>query len=186
MLFMRTYDDVEITTKDNKIISYSTHKRKGQKVLKFIINNEEQDNEKKISFFEDELICKMIPKKSLNILKTHPIKFITTDSGNIFAFQDIECKVHFLTINSIDGKIEKTTFDELDINDSIICYDNETGDWYLDDIDEFYIFYDTEYLEEDTDELEVDMPDDEIIVNLSNYIINSENGGIICNRILVI
>lgn len=182
MLFMRTYDDVELTT-PNGSISYSTHKRKGQKVLKFRINNEETDNEKKIEFFEEELVCKMIPKKSLNILQNHPIKFLTTSSGDIFAFQDIECKVHFLTIDSVTGKIEKVTFDELDSeNDSIICYDAETGDWYLDDVDEIYIFYDTEELDiNDEDEEE----DEVYNVNLSNYIINSDTGGVICNRILV-
>ena len=70
MLFIRISDYADIYT-FNKPFKFLNNKRKGNIVKKFIIDKTIQG---KIKIFEDELQSKMIPKKSINILKGHPIK----------------------------------------------------------------------------------------------------------------
>jgi len=173
MLFLRTNDDVNIITKDGTMC-YNNNKRKGQQVLKFKINREDED---KITFFEDELISRMIPKNAIHIFQDHPIKIVQTSSGNVIAFQDLDCKIHFLTLDPITGEIEKISFDEIDSNDdSILCYDEDSKDWYIDDVESIYVIY---LNDEERDDTEFEN------MELSNYLISSDNGGIIVNQILI-
>ena len=174
MLFLRTNDSVEIATNDGQI-TFNTHNRKGNEIIKFKLDNGI------ISYFNELLITKMIPKKSINMLKYHPIKMILTDNQNVLAFQDLDCKVKFLVIDDT-GKITQKEFDNLTQDDSILCYDGE--DWYIDDVESISVIYydeDKEVIDEELDE------DDKFEdMELSNYIISSENGGIVINNIFVI
>lgn len=184
MLFIRISDYVDIYT-FKKPFKFLNNKRKGNIVKKFIIDKTIEDQ---IKFFEDDLQSKMIPKKSINILKSHPIKTLVLCDGKSISFQDIDCKVRFLIINDA-GEIEQVTFDELAVDDSIICYDDEGNEWYLNDIDLTSIVYmSDEYEEKINDEDISDEEDDDFFddVELSNYIICSDNGGIIINGIMVI
>lgn len=168
MLFIRTNDSAKIQGESGEIC-FLEQNRKGNIVKKFSIAN----TELKYSF--EVLETKMIPKKSISILDYHPIKLIMTSNQNILVFQDMDCKVKFLTLN--EGNIVTKTFEELSSNeDSILCYDGE--DWYLDDIELLSVCYLSEIEEYNSEEFKD--------IELSNYILYSENDGIIINNIFII
>lgn len=172
MLFIRISDYSAITTPNpNKPLVFATNKRKGNTVTKFNIVDGN------IRFIDNELISKMIPKNSKNILKDNPIKIISVQSGRILAFQELEDSAYFLKLNDETGKIEKVKFEDLVPNeDSILCYDG--FDWYLDDIVYVVMIMDDNY-EENIDDDEIgDSPE------LSSYIISTEDG-IIVNDIMI-
>ncbi len=181
MLFIRISDYADIYT-FNKPFKFLNNKRKGNIVKKFIIDKTIQG---KIKIFEDELQSKMIPKKSINILKGHPIKTLVLCDGKTISFQDIDCKVRFIIVND-EGEFEQVMFDELAVDDSILCYDEEDNDWYLNDIDLTSVVYMSDEYEDCFDEDDKDDDDYFDDVTLSNYIICSDNGGIIINGIMVI
>ena len=116
----------------------------------------------------------MIPKKSSDALNDHPVKLIMTSNQNIFVFQDLDCKARFLTYNN--GTIEPKFFEELTNDESILCYDENTEDWYLDDVELLSISYIA-----DLDLDDIEFKD----IELSKYIIYSNNG-IIVNNIFII
>lgn len=169
MIFIRTNDASKITIESGDFSFYNSN-RKGNIVKKFNIKENELD------FFYDTLETKMIPKKSVDVLKSHPVKLLLTSGENIITFQDLDCKVSFLTMGE-EGKIIKKTFDELIPEEDILCYNEQDQDWYLDQIE----LISMAYIEDDEDE------DDEFKdIELSKYIITSDNGGIIINNIFVI
>ena len=188
MLFLRISDSSEIKSVDFDTIQFTKNKRKGNIVRKYVLEKEHENVDAAFRFFDDELVTRMIPKKSLGILKGHPIKVIVTQQGNILAFQDLDCKVHFLVIDPSTGRVEKKTFDDLIAQeDSIIC--DSDGDWILDDVDStFILYYDGEFDDDgEAEAIEDGIETDEFEnMELSNYIINSENGGLIINNIYVI
>jgi hypothetical protein len=186
MLFIRINDNAEIAG-ENEIINFTKEKRKGNIVKKFILNKKHEDTDDALEYFYEELITKMIPKKSMSLLENHPIKILTTSNENIIVFQDLDCKISFLTIDNFSGKIVPINFDDIIAQeDSILCYDGE--DWYLDDVDSTFIFYyDGEFDDCELEDIESELEADEFEnMDLSNYIINSENGGIIINNIYIL
>ena len=186
MLFLRISDSAEIKGKD-EIIQFTKNKRKGNKIIKFTVTKDHENVDDAFKFFYEVLTTRMIPKKSLNILSEHPIKVVVTATGNVLAFQDLDCRINFLVLDDITGKVEKKTFDNLLAQeDSIICGDD--GDWYLDDVDStFVMYYDGEFDDDgEAEEIAEGIEDDEFVnMELSNYIISSENGGLIINNIFV-
>lgn len=198
MLFIRVSDAVEIKGVNDKIIQFSNKKRKGQIVKKFLLNRDENE----VKFFEEELTTKMIPAKLLDSMNERPIKILITQSGNILIFQDMDCRAHFLMQDPSSGKIKQITFDELiPEEDAILCYDEEDDDWYLDDVDQVFMLHNIDDDDEasplisflnsnidvDTERFEDTEIDKDIMdMELSNYIIHSEGGGIIVNGVLTI
>lgn len=194
MLFIRVSDAVEIKGIENEIIQFSNKKRKGQIVKKFSLDRDENE----VKFFQEELTTKMIPAKLLKMMDERPIKILITQAGNILIFQDMDCRAHFLTQDPSSGKIKQVTFDELiPEEDSILCYDEEDNDWYLDDVDQVFMMHNIDddevsplitFLNSNLDIEELDdteIEKDIMDMELSNYIINSEGGGIIVNGILL-
>lgn len=173
MLFIRTSDHAGIATHDG-VIKFSKEKRKGNTAKKFYIQNNE------IVFIEEELLTRMIPKNSRFLLDENPIKIITTSIGNSLVFQDIDNSVSFLKINDETGIIEKVKFEDIVANeDAILCYD-ENSDWYIDDVESVLMIWGDTL---NRHEIEDDFFNK--IEHFSDYIINSENG-MILNNILII
>jgi hypothetical protein len=167
MIFLRTNDSASLTC-DSGSFNFVNNNRKGNSIKKFNLVDGE------VSYYYEELNTKMIPKKSLDIFRTHPVKLILTQNQNILVFQDLDCKINFLTFNN--GKIIKKKFEDLiPEEDSIICYD-EQEDWYLDDIK----IVSMAFLEEDIEDEEFKN------IELSNYVLISNEGGMIINNIFII
>lgn len=185
MIFLRTNDSANITTESGSF-NFLNNNRKGNIVKKFLLA--EKDNLKEvlnsldlqsnpIHFFLEELQTKMIPKKSVENFKYHPVKLILTQNQNILVFQDFDCKISFLTFE--DGEIIKKKFEDLiPEEDSILCYDDNSDDWYLDDIK----IVSMAFLYNEEDEEDEEFKD----IKLSNYIITNDNGGLIINNIFII
>ena len=186
MLFIRTTDSSEIITKTG-IISFDKNKRKGNVVKKFRINKEQTSQEDAISYFEEKLLIKMIPKNSQDLLEKHPIKLIETSNNNILIFQDLDCHAKFLVVDNDTGKIKTVAFDDLIAQeDTILCYSPEDQEWYFDDVESIFImFSDGEFDDGNSEAIKSGVEADEFEnMELSKYIINSENG-IIINNIFV-
>ena len=186
MLFIRTTDSSEITT-SNGIISFDKNKRKGNVVKKFRLNKEQTSQEDAVTFFDEELLIKMIPKNSQDLLKKHPMKLIETSNNNVLIFQDLDCHAKFLVVDNDTGKIKTVAFDDLIAQeDTILCYSPDDQEWYFDDVESIFImFSDGEFDDANSEAIESGVEVDEFEnMELSKYIINSENG-IIINNIFV-
>lgn len=173
MLFIRTNDSAKIKS-ESGFVSFENQKRKGNIVKKFSLDKLKEASDE-INYINEKLDTKMIPKNSLNIINHHPIKLILTSNQNILVFQDIDCKANFLTIK--DGDVQLKKFEDLNSNDdSVLCYDENADDWYIDDIELLSISYlnDLNNYDEEFKDIE-----------LSKYILFSEYG-IIINNIFVI
>ena len=168
MIFLRTNDSASFSCESGSF-TFINNNRKGNIIKKFNLINDE------ISYYYDELNTKMIPKKSLDSFKTHPAKLILTQNQNVLVFQDLDCKINFLTFNN--GKIEKKKFEDLiPEEDAIICYDND--DWYLDDIK----IVSMAFLQDEENKEDEEFKN----IELSNYILISNEGGMIINNIFII
>jgi len=158
MLFLRTEDTVKIQG-INEIVTFETHNRKGNNILKVKLNGN------KLSFNVSELYTKMIPKSDKELFENLETKMLITKFGELI-FQDPNNCCHFLVFDEDDGAIKPTTFNDLTEDDSILFYD-PPNDYVLGEIQDLYVA-------------------EEMNQRLSNYILYSENEGIIINDIFVI
>lgn len=164
-LMIRTVDNTE-TIGENKIIVFEKENRKGNIVKKF--NFDENYN---IKFLFENLETKMIPKKEIDIINNVTIKILSTTLGTLI-FQDFSGSCNFLLYNEDLDHIYTSLFEEIQEFDSIICYDEITEDYCIAEVKEIYMLEKTN-IEQNN-------------INLSNYILYTENNGIILNNILVI
>jgi hypothetical protein len=164
-MFIRI-SDVDDIQKQNVIFNFFNAKRKGNKVKKFKIRNNE------LTYFEEELETKKIPKFTKDEIPTFPI-FIVIAGDSEIVFQDINNTVHFLKLE--DNEIIKSTFFELEEDDDVLIYDDELNDYNIVSIKNLLIV---------DDDLKVQELDSAI---LSDYILYSNNeSGIIVNNFLLI
>lgn len=131
--------------------------------------------EDSIEFSEIQAIeVKKIPLEEIDKLQTNTV-IIHTQSGNAIIFQPLS-PVYLLVIND-DGEIEKVECHDLQVDDTLVVYDEEEKSFYYDDIKDFYSTETNENIEDDI--LEDDEKEPKI---LSNYIINTHKKGLILNN----
>lgn len=163
MLSIRVTDNAQIESVHGEKIIFEEANRKGNIVKKFKLNGND------VSFFDEVLNVKMIPKQSQEEINSHPICVVETEGPSI-VFQSIASHVKFIRIND-DGFFELVDFCDLSPNDDeILMYDELTEDYVLIPVSDVYIVN------------EIDPEDNP----LSNYVLLSENGGIVINGIMVI
>ena len=161
MLFLRTFDTIKIQG-DNEIISFDTHNRKWNKVIKVFFNNQFQ-----LDYQVDELTAKMIPKTEEIVFQSKPIYIIVTNYNSL-VFQDPNNICNFLVLDN-NSLIVPTKFIDLTEDDEILMYNNDIQDYIITDIKELMVIQD----------------DHKILNKLSDYVIYSENGGLIINDFII-
>jgi|GEM_PF-4251284 len=161
MLFFRTKDDSNIQGVDGEI-NFNSHKRKGNVIVKpHLFKNT-------LSFYNDDLTCKLIPKSEKDLFDRTDIYILKTQHTKII-FQDPNNTCNFLVLDD-DGNIIPTKMHDLTEDDSILIYDNDLNDYDLSEVEKITI---------------IDDSFSEIKDELSQYVIYSEKDGIIINDIII-
>jgi len=168
---IRTNDGTE-TVGENKNIVFENENRKGNLVKKFNIDLSNYS----INFLVENLETKMIPKKEIKNFDEIIIKILSTTLGSLI-FQDLNNSCNFLIYDEDEDKYIVSKFEDIQEYDSILCYDEITDDYCIAEVKEVFL-YDSILDSEDNN------PTREI--KLSNYILYSENNGIILNNILIL
>lgn len=161
MLFLRTFDTINIQG-HNEMISFDTHNRKWNDVIKVYLNDKFQ-----LDYVVEELMAKMIPQSETDIFRVRPIYMIVTDF-NTLVFQDPNNICNFLVLDEND-LIVPTNFVNLTEDDEILIYNNDLQDYIIAGIRELMV-------------IENDI---KILNKLSDYIIYSEKGGLIINDFII-
>ena len=167
MFFLRTYDEIEIQS-TNEIVTFETHKRKGNKIKSVVLKQNQ------LIFKEVNLTTKLIPKQDKEIFNDVLIYILETENSQLI-FQDPNNLCHFLVFNS-DGTITSTSFLDLTEDDDILLYDKASeNDYIISSIQNLYVVSseENEYLKEI------------ILKKLSNYVLYSQDDGIIINKIII-
>lgn len=167
MLFIRTFDNVEIQGTEDNMIVFEKCNRKGNIVVK------PQLKQNEIVYHEDELLTKMIPIDERQIFESKPIYILETEHVSLI-FQDPNNICHFLVFEE-DGSIKPTTFIDLTEDDEILLYDSELKDYYLSPMTNLFV--------SDGEDIVLH---ERLKAQLSDYVLYSAEHGVIINNIYII
>lgn len=180
-MFLRTVDLV--TFRDENDVDFVAKRRKGNIIKKFTTENGD------IKFTNEELVCKLIPKKDKEFFNGDTVKIVSLENGSQIIFQDFSdggsdsssSSVYFLS-PSDDGGFDRLSFYDLDYTKSVVCYDDD--DYVISEIDSIMEIDMCEYADKNNVSAYEEDESGNTIIRLSNYVIHSDKG-IVVNDILL-
>lgn len=171
-MFIRLNDGSTFVNDDFQ--PYEIKKRKGNSAKQFAYKSGEFN---KIKFKTEELEFKMIPKSEMEFINgKFPLKVILTELGNSIVFQDITGAICTFHLDDNDDVL-KINCNELVEGMTLVLHDEDGI--IFDDIKEIHEIY-SESVELESDE------DGEEINHLGNYILNTNDKGILVNKFMLV
>lgn len=173
-MFIRVQDNIQLTNTLGKLHTPLLKKKKDNLVKHFYIDF---DNQEKCVFYDSLLNIKMIPKDWMPLFSSFPIKYLELNNSKKIIFQELKSSpCHFLSPSQEDHNISFFSFNELNTDMDLLCYNCKSNEYYYQDVIDFRLLY-----IEDDEELYLEM-----FNQLSRYLLfTPPPNGIILNSILV-
>lgn len=127
-----------------------------------------------IKLFQETLLIKKIPKNQIAAIDGLPFYSVLFNNNNVFIFQPMSaCYV----LVQEDQDVVRKDVTSLTVGDSVVFYDNDFKDFYIEDVEEISVF----------DTVDEQFMEDEEDMGFSGYVVGAENpNGLILNNLLLI